>query len=149
MCINLNLKFSSISPFDLEFHIALTSLTWAWTATEMFTAIPCTKIKESLAWILKPTSGDHSDVLSTGTSLTGAPSPQTFAKFPCHATVPPGPRAGQGALPAASHPANRANPAPRSPPPDEDVGCLVCGEAYMSDLKKKTKKHKPKLSRDL
>jgi len=80
----------------------------------MFTAIPCSKIKESLAWILKPMSGDHSDVISAGTSSTGAPPPQTLAEFHCHTTALPSPRAGQGTLPAASHPVNRANLPPWS-----------------------------------
>lgn len=88
-----SLKFSSISPFNLEFHIALTNLTWAWAATEMFTAIPCSKIKESLAWISKPVSGDRSDTISTGTA-----SLQMFAEFPCHTTVSPRPRTGQATL---------------------------------------------------
>lgn len=84
--INLNLKFSSISPFDLEFHIALTSSSWAWTATEMFTAIHCSKIEERLVWLSKP-SKDHSDAINTGASSAGASSLQMFA------LMPPSPRA--------------------------------------------------------
>lgn len=88
-----SLKFSSISPFNLEFHISLTTLTWAWAATEMFTSIPCSKIKESLAWISKPVSGDHSDTIITGTA-----SLQASAEFHCHPTVSRSPGAGQATL---------------------------------------------------
>lgn len=61
-----NLKFSSVSPFYLKFHIALTSLIWAWIATEMLTAIPSSEIEESLTCVSKLMFWGCSNAISFG-----------------------------------------------------------------------------------